>query len=121
MKRLLKAEICSSSLKGSELCALSEMLFYSLWTAITDGIVPVHYDVVITGYEMYVMRLLAGLRYEVLIGVFAVIFCITVSICKSHADTYVFIAVFRRSQIFLAKAAAFFAGVLPIVLLAYLW
>ena len=45
------------------------MLFRSL-----DGIVPVRYDVLITGYEMYVMRLLAGLRYEVLICVFAVSF-----------------------------------------------
>ena len=111
MKRLLKAEF----FKLSKEWTLWLLMLFSIVDGYLDGIVPVRYDVVITGYEMYVMRLLAGLRYEVLIGVFAVSF--VYSEYKNHTLIHSIYSGFRRSQIFLAKAAAFFAGVLPIVLL----
>lgn len=70
MKRLLKAEF----FKLSKEWTLWLLMLFSIVDGYLDGIVPVRYDVLITGYEMYVMRLLAGLRYEVLICVFVVSF-----------------------------------------------
>ena len=70
MKRLLKAEFFKLSKEWS----LWPLMLFSMVDGYLDGAVPVRYDVMITGYEMYVMRLLAGLRYEVLVCVFAAAF-----------------------------------------------
>ena len=111
MKRLLKAEFFKLSKEWS----LWPLMLFSMVDGYLDGAVPVRYDVMITGYEMYVMRLLAGLRYEVLVCVFAAAF--VYSDYKNHTLIHSFSGGFQRSQIFLAKATAFFSGILPIVLL----
>lgn len=110
MKRLLKTEFY----KLFKSISFWLLIALSVEEGIAYGIAPVRYASSVTGYDMYVLRLSqAGLNL-VLTGVFAASF-----LCGEFVNrTFVlsFLSGFPRRKVYLAKAAVFFTGILPIII-----